>query len=151
MCRAVLLAAVLLAACGTVPVGRDPDAAVPEDVDGGIEPPPPQDGFMPGNLQICEDMFQSQVSRFCTFPGDCSLMLHPDCCGDREIAISSVTGTDPATAEAMYDECRSHECGDVGCFHPILADDGQTPGPSDMIVADCQQNQCTSVVVPAMK
>ena len=92
----------------------------------------------------CETAYQEALDRACTRPADCTLVDHEDCCGTIKVGVSTPSKAAALAAESTYGAC--FDCGARGCAHADLAESGMTPGASQMIVATCVSNRCTSIV-----
>jgi len=95
---------------------------------------------------MCEANFEAAVQRQCVAPADCVELLHPDCCGDVEIAVAASDQAAAQTAEGTYQTCENASCGPRGCFHALQAEDGKVPMSGQMIVAVCVAGACTTTV-----
>ena len=96
----------------------------------------------------CEADFEAAVMRQCVAPADCVELIHPDCCGDVEIAVAAAGQNAAQTAEGTYQTCINATCGARGCQHALQAEDGKVPmaGTAQMIVAVCVNGACTTTV-----
>ncbi len=94
--------------------------------------------------QTCEATFEAAVDRTCIAPADCVELLHPDCCGDVEIAVAASDQAAAQTAENTYQTCMNAACGARGCFHALQSEDGQVPMAGQSIVMACVAGKCTT-------
>ena len=94
----------------------------------------------------CEAIFVQSIERSCAGPSDCVLMVHPDCCGDVEIGVSTSGQAAATFAEATYAACENAACGARGCQHATIAEDGMVPTSTQSFVAVCVAQLCTSTV-----
>jgi len=94
----------------------------------------------------CEANFEGAVMRQCVAPADCVELIHPDCCGDVEIAVAASDQAAAQTAEGTYQTCIDASCGARGCAHALQAEDGKVPMTGQMIVAVCVNGACTTTV-----
>jgi len=117
------IALVLVAACHTAPVAPDAES-----------------------LAACLAEVDTAIDRTCTTSADCVLLAHEDCCGSTELGIAVTSRGAAEVAEAHYDACLVQTCGARGCASATRAEDGQVPSGTQMIVAVCVANACTSVV-----
>jgi hypothetical protein len=96
--------------------------------------------------QMCEDTFEAAIVRDCVAPADCVELIHPDCCGDVEIAVAASDQAAAQTAEGTYQTCENGSCGARGCQHALQAEDGMVPMTGQSIQMACVSGKCTTVV-----
>jgi hypothetical protein len=109
--------------------------------DGGADGPERSDGAP----SSCAAAFTAALVKTCATAADCQLVKHDDCCGTQVVAIKSGTQASFASAEQTYRGCVPG-CGQRGCFHADLAEEGGSPGAGQTIVAECRSARCLSVV-----
>ena len=96
--------------------------------------------------QMCEATFEAAVMKACVAPTDCVELIHPDCCGDVEIAVSASGQAAAQTAEGTYQTCENAACGARGCQHALESEDGMVPTAGQSIVMACVSGKCTTTV-----
>ena len=100
----------------------------------------------PPDPQHCETTFEAAVQRSCVAPADCVELIHPDCCGDVEIAVAASGQAAAQSAEGTYQTCINASCGARGCQHALQAEDGKVPMSGQSIVAICVNARCSTTV-----